>query len=692
MDNISRAEGLANLAQAAAELARAATTLSEAALVVANMFTGESDNAPVESIVGAGGINVTRNDLAPVVNVEPSPSTCNQPETDPNELPKPCRIFVDYEADVLVYACALIQNRKQVICYVHHSVSALELYATLLREVCPTLVYTIENTTQDELDRIGSDFLKANNSVLLLPETVCPKIELLESDSWVIHLGWPVDMLTYFQHIRAHKARNNLFIAHSDDRWTPISGVNPEHQSISWPGDIDSLKQIASAMRTSFKHILSEIPIALKEDAYLDYIACHGPHGHRNCSWDPSSLAYYANAYLLDVLQYTNPPHDCIEGIRFEPSLPEVTLEFVKHHGLEPAVREGVMQMEEIDTGLNHMSSLPKDDQPTTETVMLNETGPSNHYSLEPRSPQGVCHPEGDATNTNRVRSVGVGASLFFCSSIITSPQDEIHQIILSPPNLLREYLIIEAEYDIIPTIYHLARQVLYSNVICFVKCLNTTEALIEPMKKMIMRPIHVVRVGDPMSTATKEALRSRYGCIVFCDMLFDLHPELSNEELDLVIHVGWPNGGIYKDHTQLPALRTHHILLSRKEVNGSSGSLLLTQLRQMGVSAIDSTIERDFNLQTDFSTIALERILWRSALSLALSATDVRSYYMAWITHHFSGPYKQQDWTAIDVVNNANRHVKEVLLNNYGTVTAEYVAHFKLEEAVTTGILRITG
>ncbi|CAE6447488.1 unnamed protein product [Rhizoctonia solani] len=175
------------------------------------------------------------------------------------------------------------------------------------------------------------------------------------------------------QHIRAHKARNNLFIAHPDDRWTPISGVDLEHQSIPWPGDMDSVKRTASAMRTSFKQKLSEVPIELKKNAYLDFIACHGPHGHRNCSWDPSSLAYYANLYLLDVLQYTDPTHDRIEGILaiLEPSLPEVSPEFVKHHGLEPAVRDGVIQIKEIDTGLNHMSSLPNDNHPATGTVVL---------------------------------------------------------------------------------------------------------------------------------------------------------------------------------------------------------------------------------------------------------------------------------------------------------------------------------
>ncbi|KDN40312.1 hypothetical protein RSAG8_08222, partial [Rhizoctonia solani AG-8 WAC10335] len=121
-----------------------------------------------------------------------------------------------------------------------------------------------------------------------------------------------------------------------------------------------------------------------------------------------------------------------------------------------------------------------------------------------------------------------------------------------------------------------------------------------------------------------------------------------------------------------------------------------------MGVSAIDATTKRDLNRQTELSTIASERVIWRDSLASVSSAAHVRSYYMAWIIYHISGSQKRQDWTAFDVVNNANRHVKEVLLHGYGkqgnpvrgrpAVTVGFVAHFKLEDAVAAGILTAKG
>ncbi|EUC62840.1 hypothetical protein RSOL_457880, partial [Rhizoctonia solani AG-3 Rhs1AP] len=353
------------------------------------------------------------------------------------------------------------------------------------------------------------------------------------------------------------------------------------------------------------------------------------------------------------------------------------------------------------------MSSLPKNDHLTIGTVVINEADGSKNHLPRARSPQGAHRSWADLLKRNAGTRPALNNSLPFRSSAImptedenqghgrpiefnrrsesvdnTPPQADLRSN-LPPPDHVREYLVIEAEFDITPTICHLGQSV--PNV----------------MKTVISKPIHVVRYGNPITEAIEKALRSPSGCLIFCDMFISLPPGLSNQAFDLVIHLGWPkNDGIYRDHAQLPPLQTHLILLSRKEVTGSDGSLLLSQLRGLGVSAIDPNTKRNFNRQTELSTIALERNLWREALASVSSAAYVRSYYMAWITHHFSGIYKQQDWTAIDVVTNANKHVKEVLLHGYGrqgnpvrgrpTVTAGYVAHFKLEEAVMAGILTV--
>ncbi|CAE6519656.1 unnamed protein product [Rhizoctonia solani] len=726
MNNMSRADGLLKLALAAADLAKSAAVLSEAAQIVASMFSSEPDNAPSGSL--EGGI-VSKNSLGePVIescdamiNLEPSPiaRVSDQLEThtstDGGSI-KPYRILLEQETDILVYACALIQNSNRTICYTHHSVSALELYATLFRAIHPKLVYTIENTTQGELDRACNSFISANSSVLLLPETVYPNVELSGSDSWVIHVGWPVDMLTYMQHIRDHKAFNNVFIAQTDDSRNHASVADLIEQSIPWPGDLDSVEQRASSLQASFKQKLLEVPHEIKEIAYLDYIACHGPHGHRNSSWSANSLAYSANRYILDVLQYINPESEGTEGMGVDFSLPEISPEFVKHHDLDQAVRAGVIRIKEIDSGLNHLSSLPEDARSPIETVVPSEiNAPSGHLpesgllqevsNLDSHFPEprigAQRQDDSQPLSSSDIMNTGVeDSSLGFNPTNNTQLQADSRDT-LSQPSLVRDYLIIEVEFDIIPTICHLARREYISNVICFVRCLDTTGTLIELMKEVISRPIYAVRDGIPISMAIKKSLQSPSGCLLLCDMSLKVHPELRSRPFDLVIHIGWPEkDSIYIDHTQLPGLQKNNIILSRKEVNGSSESLLLSELHRMGLSAVNPATKRDFNRQTGQSIIKTERLVWRNALASTLATACVRSYYMAWITRHFSGSHKRQGWTSIDVVNQANKHIKEVLLHGHGkqgnpvrgrpSVTMGYVSNLKLENAVTVGILTV--
>ncbi|CAE6519670.1 unnamed protein product [Rhizoctonia solani] len=656
------------------------------------------------------------------MDVEPSSRVANRSEIDTENPVRPYHILVDYETDVLAYACALMQNSNKTICYTQHSVSALPLYETLFRAVNPKSVYTIENTTQEELDRAYSSFFSADNSVLLLPETIYSNIELPGSGSWVIHVGWPVDMLNYIQHIQGHKAFNNVFIAHSDDSRNRDSVADLMRQSSPWPGNLDPIREAASVLRPTLKQSLLEAPIELKENAYLDYIACHGPHGHRNCSWEAKLLAYHANLYLLDVLQYMNPENDGTEEIEMMLLLPEISPEFVTRHGLEQAVRDGVIRIKEVDSGLNHLSTLPEEYGAAAESET--DIDALDEHLPQLRPPQEVHSTSSDLLDP-KLQSEGAGTSRPLSSPEIMPTESQLQGqgpslefnpwapstdntqppagscSIMSQSTLVREYLIIEAEFDIIPTVCHLARQGSVSRTICFVKCLNAIEALIESMKKIVPKPIHVVRVGS-LTKPVKKALQSGSECLVFSDMYYYVNPELSNEGFDSVIHVGWPdNDNVYTNHTQLRELDTSHVILSRKELN-ENGPLIFPELQRAGVLPIDPATKRDFNRQTELSTISSERALWRETLASVVSAMHVRSYYMAWIIHHYSGIHKKQEWTSIDVVNNANRHVKEVLLHGYGrqgnpvrgrpAVTAGYVAHFKLEDAVVAGILNARG
>jgi hypothetical protein len=54
--------------------------------------------------------------------------------------------------------------------------------------------------------------------------------------------------------------------------------------------------------------------------------------------------------FLLDVLKYQ------------APSLPEVSEGFMAHNGLELAVQEGALRVKVPGSGINHASSLPKND------------------------------------------------------------------------------------------------------------------------------------------------------------------------------------------------------------------------------------------------------------------------------------------------------------------------------------------
>ena len=62
-----------------------------------------------------------------------------------------------------------------------------------INNVTTTSVYTVTKITTAEIAEVGQKFLEDDRSILLLPETAVPGIEIDEVDSWVIHVGWPCD-------------------------------------------------------------------------------------------------------------------------------------------------------------------------------------------------------------------------------------------------------------------------------------------------------------------------------------------------------------------------------------------------------------------------------------------------------------------------------------------------------------------
>lgn len=71
-----------------------------------------------------------------------------------------------------------------------------------------------------------------------------------------------------------------------------------------------------------------------------------------------------ANKFITDVLQYQTPEPSLSSRQAIQASLPYVSVQFVVQNALMSAVADGVLNLIENDTGLNHTSSLPKAAEP----------------------------------------------------------------------------------------------------------------------------------------------------------------------------------------------------------------------------------------------------------------------------------------------------------------------------------------
>ncbi|KAF8723185.1 hypothetical protein RHS02_08670, partial [Rhizoctonia solani] len=373
-----RANRLSALAQAADCLAKAAATLSEAARAAAETFSSELAilTSDVENIIISDGNEeppgivsaMPANNQALATTVDPcssGPMTIDQLRFDPARPPPASlitdeietvaglayRILVDQEADVLLFVCALIRNRRKVICYMNCSIPTFHMYKKLINDVTKTAVYTITKITTTEITEVGQKFLEAERSILLLPETITPSIEIDDVDSWVVHVGWPADEQRYEDQRLIHQAQNSIIVAYSGDEELHPAGAAIMWQSQAWPGDADSFRASVALLRPIFNQSLALIPAEMKAKVYPDWISCHGSRGHRYVkSWDATTLITNANSFMSDVLKY--------QAL----SLPEVSHGFVTHHGLQSAMMEGILLVKSLGSGVNHISSLPKND------------------------------------------------------------------------------------------------------------------------------------------------------------------------------------------------------------------------------------------------------------------------------------------------------------------------------------------
>ncbi|KAJ1300102.1 hypothetical protein OPQ81_002584 [Rhizoctonia solani] len=661
--------------------------------VVREDLTSDTDN---EEYLSAQSTLVQRSDSLAASDQSP---VDDPPEIEAATHPPPSyRVLLDDEADVLLAACCLIRQSLKAVCYVRSSITTLDVYKALL-DVVESPVHIIKSSSSQEIDRVAKIFQDNYKSVLLLPATQPPSFRINHPDSLVIHIGWPTNEPLYKQQIIDHQAEKNVFIAYSGDKDIYPSSSSILMHTQPWPVDQQLFKQACETLRPLFNKTLEEVPAKTKAKVYADWIITHGAAGpYHPPSWTPSVLVRRANLYLLDVLKY-KPNVPAQSGVQITP--PAVSAGFVASQKLESAVEEGVLRVKS-SSGLSHISSLPHPSATPAGAESLNEVavsrpldlsilnpglGSTSHYGSPKIVPGLTIEPENALSGSNVSRLPTLSASKV--SSLADADAS-------APLDRVAEYLIIELDFDVVPSICHLATQPGPRNVLCFVKSLSTFEPLVGMLEMMVAKPVFSVRNSFSLSVDIKKALYSPSGCLILCDIYSQLPNSLKGEPISLNIHLGWVNNiHIYQDQTQQ---RDSTVILLRREVQPPNGPELVASLGQAGISQAGASTKRRYNRQTEDSTLAPGRNKWKELLSANTSTQPIRSAYMAWITHHCQGRHKEPEWSAVNVVIQANRYFKGLF--RYGSdgdafqerpmVTQGFVKHLGLETAVDAGLLKV--
>ncbi|CUA71107.1 Lysosomal-trafficking regulator [Rhizoctonia solani] len=358
---------LASLANAADILAQVATSLAAAAQATVEALSKETTRpeSPEESYginLGRGSdagleiVNSGDEDQRPTGEERPMSVTGDaEDQTDLHsvntDIPEPpgnshqndssYRLLVDSETDVLLFVCALIDKRHKTICYMPCGNVPLKAYKLLIESVTESPVHMLSTTSKWDLGY--TDFLKSHGSVLLVPETLLPQLEM-DENSWVIHVGWPA----------------------SEERCSNIM-----RQTQPWPLDNASFRASVSILRPLYEIILSEISLEMKAQVYLDWIQLHGIHGSRRVEmWSPSVLVQHANDYILKVWQWSG-EHTGGDDI----PLPEVSRGFVTQNSLQQPVLEELLRVEDDDSPSPVPSPSPRPDSVLAQTEFQPTTG-----------------------------------------------------------------------------------------------------------------------------------------------------------------------------------------------------------------------------------------------------------------------------------------------------------------------------
>ncbi|KDN40309.1 hypothetical protein RSAG8_08219, partial [Rhizoctonia solani AG-8 WAC10335] len=256
----------------------------------------------------------------------------------------------------------------------------LKTYKQLIESVTEAPVHTLTSSISSKKDQAYIDFLENDGSVLLVPESLSPKLEIGGENSWVIHVGWPVSEAQYTAQRKIHRAHNNILVAYSGDQSLYPSGDNIINLTAVWPQDGASFRASVSILRPLYEVMLSEISLEMKSRVYQNWIQFHGIHGPRRVeAWVTSTMVKRANNYLLEVLLWSG-PHTGGDDV----PLPEVSPGFVTENGLQSAVQEGLLQVEDDDSDPHEPSPIPMPEPETSvvETKFQPITG-HTYFSLD---------------------------------------------------------------------------------------------------------------------------------------------------------------------------------------------------------------------------------------------------------------------------------------------------------------------
>ncbi|ELU39565.1 hypothetical protein AG1IA_06400 [Rhizoctonia solani AG-1 IA] len=265
-----------------------------------------------------------------------------------SEVDPPYHLLVDTEADVLLFTCALMNKKQRIVCYMPCGPVSRAKFLKI-EGVADIPVHIVESSKKD---RIYESLLQDDGLVLLVPESLSPKIKVEGENSWLIHVGWPVNEKQYTAQRMNHQAQNNIIVACSEDYSLYPSGEIILDMAQPWPNDGASFRASITILRPLYDAMLSEIPLEIKAQVYQDWIQFHSIHGPRLVeAWTPITIVERANDYLLEVLQWGK-EHD--GGL----PLPEVSTGFVAQNGLEAAAQEGILVVEE-DSDSDEMMLTP---------------------------------------------------------------------------------------------------------------------------------------------------------------------------------------------------------------------------------------------------------------------------------------------------------------------------------------------